>query len=213
MCETRRVAQATKRTVAIVLFDGFELLDVFGPVELLSRFADDIEVTLLGPHEGVVRSSQGTEVIATVGYRQAPASDIVMVPGGMGTRPLVEDTEFLGWLRGWAVQAHLITSVCTGSAVLAAAGLLDGYRATSNKLAFHWAAGHGSDVDWAPHARWVHDRDRWTSSGVAAGIDMTGALLSHLFGTERTRRAAGEIELELHTDPEWDPFAVTHGLE
>jgi transcriptional regulator GlxA family with amidase domain len=195
-----------------VLFAGFELLDVFGPVELLSRFPQDISVVMVGPRAGAVRSSQGTEVIATVGYDDAPAPDIVMVPGGLGTRALAADKTFLEWLRRWASDADLVTSVCTGSALLAAAGLLDGYRATSNKRAFAWASGHGSDVEWVASARWVHDRDRWTSSGVAAGMDMTAALIGELFGPVQAQRAAQEIELELHTDATWDPFAAANDL-
>jgi transcriptional regulator GlxA family with amidase domain len=195
-----------------VLFAGFELLDVFGPVELLSRFPQDISVVMVGPRAGAVRSSQGTEVIATVGYDDAPAPDIVMVPGGLGTRALAADKTFLEWLRRWASDADLVTSVCTGSALLAAAGLLDGYRATSNKRAFAWASGHGSDVEWVASARWVHDRDRWTSSGVAAGMDMTAALIGELFGPVQAQRAAEEIELELHTDATWDPFAAANDL-
>jgi transcriptional regulator GlxA family with amidase domain len=195
-----------------VLFAGFELLDVFGPVELLSRFPQDISVVMVGPRAGAVRSSQGTEVIATVGYDDAPAPDIVMVPGGLGTRALAADKAFLEWLRRWASDADLVTSVCTGSALLAAAGLLDGYRATSNKRAFAWASGHGSDVEWVASARWVHDRDRWTSSGVAAGMDMTAALIGELFGPVQAQRAAEEIELELHTDATWDPFAAANDL-
>jgi transcriptional regulator GlxA family with amidase domain len=195
-----------------VLFAGFELLDVFGPVELLSRFPQDISVVMVSPRAGAVRSSQGTEVIATVGYDDAPAPDIVMVPGGLGTRALAADKTFLEWLRRWASDADLVTSVCTGSALLAAAGLLDGYRATSNKRAFAWASGHGSDVEWVASARWVHDRDRWTSSGVAAGMDMTAALIGELFGPVQAQRAAEEIELELHTDATWDPFAAANDL-
>jgi transcriptional regulator GlxA family with amidase domain len=195
-----------------VLFAGFELLDVFGPVELLSRFPQDISVVMVGPRAGAVRSSQGTEVIAMVGYDDAPAPDIVMVPGGLGTRALAADKTFLEWLRRWASDADLVTSVCTGSALLAAAGLLDGYRATSNKRAFAWASGHGSDVEWVASARWVHDRDRWTSSGVAAGMDMTAALIGELFGPVQAQRAAEEIELELHTDATWDPFAAANDL-
>lgn len=205
--------ESKNRSVSVVLFDGFELLDVFGPVELLSRFPASVEVQLLGPRAGPVRSSQGTEVVATAAYRDAPAPDIVMVPGGAGTRPLASDTFFLDWLRHWAAPARVVTSVCTGSALLAAAGLLDGYRATSNKLAFEWASAQGTSVQWAPSARWVHDRDRWTSSGVAAGMDMTAALLASLFGRDEAERAAREIELELHTDPDRDPFAVAAGLE
>jgi len=99
--------------------------------------------------------------------------------------------------------------VCTGSALLAAAGLLEGYRATSNKRAFTWASSHGRDVRWEPRARWVHDRDRWTSSGVAAGMDMTAALIAHLEGKETAERVLREVELEVQTDPDRDPFAFT----
>ncbi|MBU4188682.1 MAG: DJ-1/PfpI family protein [Actinobacteria bacterium] len=196
------------RTVAVVLFDGFELLDVFGPLELFGRFSREFSVTLLGPKTGAVRSFQGAEVIATSSYADAEVPQIVMVPGGLGTRALVTDQDFLRWLQRWASGAEIVTSVCTGSALLAAAGLLDGYRATSNKRAFDWAATHGGSVEWVAAARWVHDRDRWTSSGVAAGMDMTAALLGHLIGSERAQQAADEIELELHTDPDWDPFAT-----
>lgn len=196
------------RTVAVVLFDGFELLDVFGPLELFGRFPQEFSVTLLGPKAGAVRSFQGAEVIATSSYADAEVPQIVMVPGGLGTRALAIDQDFLRWLHRWASGAEIVTSVCTGSALLAAAGLLDGYRATSNKRAFDWASLHGQSVEWMAAARWVHDRDRWTSSGVAAGMDMTAALLGHLIGAERAQQAADEIELELHTDPDWDPFAA-----
>ncbi|WP_369024113.1 DJ-1/PfpI family protein [Nocardia cyriacigeorgica] len=198
--------------VGLVLFDGFEVLDVFGPVELFSRLPAEYPISYVASHEGPVRSSQGVEVIATDSFETSPAPDIVMVPGGMGTRELAGNTTFLRELADWAKSAALITSVCTGSALLAAAGLLDGYRATSNKMAFAWASGHGTDVTWIPSARWVHDRDRWTSAGVAAGMDMTAALIGHLSGAAAAATAAREIELEVHTDPDWDPFAAHYGL-
>ncbi len=100
-----------------------------------------------------MRSAQGVEVIASKPFEIANTPDIVMVPGGMGTRQLVDDPRFLDSLVNWSAGAELITSVCTGSAVLAAAGLLDGYRATSNKKAFTWASEHGEDVTWIPQAR------------------------------------------------------------
>ena len=96
--------------------------------------------------------------------------------------------------------------------MLAAAGLLDGYRATSNKAAFSWATTQGESVDWVPEARWVEDRTRWTSSGVAAGRDMTAALMRALSGDEVAEAAAVHIELELHEDSTWDPFARLYGL-
>jgi len=203
---------ASSRRVSVVLFEGFELLDVFGPVELLSMLPEDFAVNLAGPVAGPVRSSQGTEVIAEAAYADAPAPDIVMVPGGIGTRALARDAGFLSWLSGWAQSAELVTSVCTGSALLAAAGLLDGYRATSNKLAFEWVSSQGRDVTWVAKARWVQDRDRWTSSGVAAGMGMTAALIASLRGQQTADDAARRIELEIHTEPDWDPFARAYGL-
>ena len=172
----------------------------------------DIDVRYLGPQPGPVRSAQGVEVVATLGYAEADDPDIVLVPGGTGTRKLVTDPEFTRWLAAHCDQAALVTSVCTGSGVLAAAGLLDGYRATSNKFSFAWASSNGSDVTWVPQARWVVDRNRWTSSGVAAGMDMAAALIANLFGVDSARKAADLIELEVHADPDWDPFAVIHGL-
>src|SRR5581483_3719057 len=165
--------------VAVVLFDRFELLDVFGPLELLGSLPDHFELTMIGPTAGPIPSAQGPAVLAANCYSDSPVPDIAVVPGGIGTPSLVEDAGFLAWLAAWAASAPLVTSVCTGSAVLAAAGLLDGYRATSNKRAFSWAESQGPRVDWIRQARWVMDRDRWTSSGVAAGMDMTLALIAH----------------------------------
>ena len=181
------------RQVGVLLFDGFELLDVFGPVELWSRLSDRYEVTFCAVEPGPVRSSQGAAVMATEDMDASAGHDIVLIPGGMGTRSLVDDHSFLTRLRGWATPASIISSVCTGSALLAAAGLLEGYRATSNKMAYAWASSHG----------------RWTSSGVAAGMDMTAALIAHLEGKETAERVLREVELEVQTDPDRDPFAFT----
>jgi transcriptional regulator GlxA family with amidase domain len=201
-----------RRRIAVVLFEGFELLDVFGPVELFSMVPDRLAIEFIGPEAGPVASSQGVQVTATNRYATAATPDIMLIPGGQGTRRLVNDEAFLSWLRAWATPASLVTSVCTGSAVLAAAGLLDGYRATSNKAAFAWVREQSGKVDWIAQARWVEDRDRWTSSGVAAGMDMAAALLADLFGKDVAQRATTRAELEVHEDASWDPFAKIHGL-
>lgn len=200
------------RRLSVVLFDGFELLDVFGPLEIFGALSDRIEIEMIGPTKGAVRSAQGPRVIAENGYHEASPPAIVLVPGGIGSRRLVEDDTFLQWLRGWASSAEFVTSVCTGSGVLAKAGLLDGYRATSNKRNFDWPRSQSGLVDWVPRARWVVDRNRWTSSGVAAGIDMALALVAHLYGDEIATNLADRIEFEWHRDPSWDPFAVKNGL-
>lgn len=200
------------RRISVVLFEGFELLDVFGPVELFSMVPDQLAIEFIGPEAGPVASSQGVRVTTTIRYDAAATPDITLIPGGQGTRRLVNDEAFLSWLHAWAARASLVTSVCTGSAVLAAAGLLDGYRATSNKAAFAWVREQSNKVDWIAQARWVEDRDRWTSSGVAAGLDMAAALLAGLFGNDVAQRVTTRAELEVHDDASWDPFAKLYGL-
>jgi transcriptional regulator GlxA family with amidase domain len=199
-------------SVGFVLFEGFELLDVFGPLEMFGQVSDGFEVHLLGQAAGPIASAQGPEVIAHHAYGDAPPCDVVLVPGGYGTRRLVDDEQFLGWLRGWTSTATYVTSVCTGSAVLAAAGLLDGYRATSNKRSFGWASSQGKRVEWVPKARWVEDRNRWTSSGVSAGMDMALALIAQLHTEEVAVQVADAVEYEWHRDATWDPFAAKNGL-
>lgn len=197
--------------LSVVLFAGFELLDVFGPVQLL-KSVPDLEIAFAGPGISPVPSSQGVEVVPTITYGQIGPTEILLVPGGAGTRHLVTDNDFLTWLRSVGSQAPLVTSVCTGSAVLAAAQLLEGYSATSNKRAFTWASSFGQTVSWRPAARWVHDRDRWTSSGVAAGMDMTAALIAHLRDENAATEATERAEYEPHRDSDWDPFAERNGL-
>ena len=195
------------RHIATVLFDGFELLDVFGPLEIFGIIPDRFTMSLIGPAAGSVRSAQGPQAIADCSYHDAPPADVVLVPGGIGNRRLLGDKTFLAWLAEWASTAELIASVCTGSVMLACAGLLKGHRATSNKRLFSWAAGHGDDVEWVPAARWVEDRNRWTSSGYAAGMDMALAIIARLHGEPLAQQIAHDIELEWQSDSTRDPFA------
>jgi transcriptional regulator GlxA family with amidase domain len=205
-------SSSPQRGVGVVLFKGFELLDVFGPVEVFGMLPERFAITLIGPTAGPVQSSQGPRAEADVPYADASVPEIVLVPGGRGTRELVGSREFLGWLAGWSSSAEYVTSVCTGSGLLAAAGLLDGYSATSNKRSFAWAKSQSPKVGWIPEARWVEDRNRWTSSGVSAGIDMALALVSRLHGQPVADDVADRIEYDWHRDPSWDPFAAKNGL-
>lgn len=124
-----------RHKIDVILFDGFELLDVFGPVEFFGALPKHYEITYVAEQPGPVRSSQGAEVIAEEPLSPARASVLLLIPGGAGTRRLVTDTRFLTALTERTNHATVVTSVCTGSAVLAAAGMLTGYRATSNKQA------------------------------------------------------------------------------
>ncbi|GGH59243.1 DJ-1/PfpI family protein [Rothia aerolata] len=193
--------------ISVILFEGFELLDVFGPVELLS-FVEGWEIEYLALVPGPVRSSQSARVVAEKSLAEVEETDMLLVPGGRGTRGLVEDDAFLTRLRQLGENARWVASVCTGSALLAAAGLLEGHRATSNKRAFNWATSFGSDVTWLSRARWVHSGNRWTSSGISAGIDMAAAFIRHLRGEGEAERICQIAEITVRTDSLDDPFAV-----
>lgn len=197
-----------KKAIAVILFDGFELLDVFGPVELL-QFVPHYHLGFYAPSPGKVRSSQGIEVIAPRSLADLESADLLLVPGGKGTRALVNDQEFIERLNLLGKNSATVASVCTGAALLAQAGLLSGYRATTNKRAYHWVTGFGPDVSWQPSARWVQDRSRWTSSGISAGIDMTAALIGHFEGHVVLQEILDRAELTVTTDPSHDPFAIT----
>jgi transcriptional regulator GlxA family with amidase domain len=195
--------------VGAVLFPGFELLDVFGPLELLPWGK---EIVMLAERPGTVASAQGPEAVAEAALADAGALDVLLVPGGMGTRREVSNQPFLDELRRQAEAARFVASVCTGSALLARTGLLDGRRATTNKRAFAWVSSQGPAVQWVAQARWVEDGKFFTSSGVAAGMDMALGLVAHLFGREASVGIAQTAEYEWHEDPHWDPFARLNGL-
>ncbi len=202
---------APKKSLGVVLFPRFELLDVFGPLEMFG-YVPDLEIVMLADEAGAVRSTQGPSAMAEHRLADGPQTDILLVPGGLGTRALVDDAAFLDRLRDRADRADLVLSVCTGSGLLARAGLLDGHRATSNKRAFAWASAQGSDVTWVKEARWVWDEKFVTSSGVAAGIDMALAVVGRLAGDEFARSLADQTEYAWQSDASRDPFARIHGL-
>jgi transcriptional regulator GlxA family with amidase domain len=136
----------------------------------------------------------------------------MLVPGGFGAVPLLRDAATLDWLRARAERAEIVMSVCNGASILAAAGLLDGLRATTNKAYWSLATAPGPRVRWVPRARWVDSGKFVTSSGVSAGIDMSLSVIARLFGRPVARSLADGSEYEWHEDPAWDPFAKLHGL-
>jgi transcriptional regulator GlxA family with amidase domain len=202
----------TERTVGVVLFPGFELLDVFGPLEAFGNLSGMFRVVLVAERAGPVASAQGPRTVADHGFADCPHLDVVLVPGGIGTRDEAENPKLLGWLGHRAAEAEVVTSVCTGAALLARAGVLDGRRATTNKAFFQWVADQGPKVEWVRAARWVEDGKFATSSGVSAGIDMTLAVIARLVGREVSENVARAMEYEWHTDATWDPFAKVWGL-
>lgn len=200
------------RRLGAVFYPGFELLDTFGPLEMFGNMPGAVEIVTVAQTAGPVRSHQGPAVLADYGFADCPTLDLMLIPGGMGTREEVENAAMLDWLRRIAPQTEVTMSVCTGSALLARAGLLDGKRATSNKMFFQWVAEQGPRVDWVRQARWVEDGRYATSSGVSAGIDMALAVIARLAGPDLSEALAMMTEYEWHRDANWDPFARVHGL-
>jgi transcriptional regulator GlxA family with amidase domain len=197
----------TPLQVGAVIFPGFELLDIYGPLEMFGLLRDRVSITMLAENSGEVRSSQGPRGVADLALADASAFDVLLVPGGWGTRAEVRNLPFLDMLRARAGEARFVASICTGSALLAKAGVLDGKKATSNKLAFDWVTTQGPDVEWIKEARWVEDGRFFTSSGVSAGMDMTLGLIQHIFGREVSLQVARWAEYTWHEDKSVDPFA------
>ncbi len=187
-----------------LMFDQFESLDLFGPVEIFAR-TPDASLHYISMDGGTITSAQGA-VIMTEKADILPAGSVLLVPGGMGTRPLVRDTHFLAGLRKLCGSAAYVLSVCTGSALLAAAGVLSGKKATSNKIAFTWAKDSG-EAEWIRKARWVRDGNIYTSSGVSAGIDMALGFVADHYGREAAEENARRSEYVWHDNAEEDPFA------
>ena len=184
--------------IAIPIFDRFTALDAVGPYEVLSRLPG-ARVTFIASRPGVVRTDNGMLGLeAEASLADLPAPDVVVVPGGLGTRTLLDDEEMLGWLRAAHARSTWTTSVCTGSLLLAAAGLLEGVEATT-----HWAAAETLERLGARYTprRVVREGKLWTAAGVSAGIDMGLELAAAIAGDD----VAQVIQLYIEYDPQ-PPF-------
>jgi transcriptional regulator GlxA family with amidase domain len=204
------------RRVAVVLFQGFTVLDAYGPIQAFAACRHNredgpplrlFEIFTLAMETGFVASGEGPATRVDHTLASAPAWDVLLIPGGFGTRQTVENVAFIDWLRQASARSAITSTVCTGSALLARTGLLDGRAATSNKLAWEWVVAQGPQVRWRRRARWVDDGDIVSSSGVSAGIDMALALVQRLNGRELALAAARNMEYLWNEDPADDPFA------
>ena len=212
-------------TVGVLIFPGFEMLDAYGPMEMWgslkhapARFWGGeekrvgVKLVTIAATRGEIPSNQGPKTVADYGYADSPRLDYLLVPGGIGAVPLVNDTATLNWLRDQATKTKIVMSVCNGASLLAAAGILDGRPATTNKMAFKDSTAPGPKVNWIKQARWVDDGAVVSSSGVSAGMDMTLAVISRLYGQPLGDWLEQITEYDAHRDPSWDPFAVKAGL-
>ncbi len=183
--------------IAFLLFPDVTQLDLTGPAQVLSRLGN-AKIHLVAKTRDPVPTDAGFDLLPTATFDEVRTADILCVPGGFGTIAVMEDAVALDWVRGVASDAQWVTSVCTGSLVLAAAGLLTGYKATS-----HWASRH--QLAWfgaEPVAeRIVFDRNRVTGGGVTAGIDFALALTAAIRGEDHAKF----VQLSLEYDPQ-PPF-------
>lgn len=200
--------------IGIFIFDKFEPLDVWGFVEAftISRFLgkkpDDPEpypfqVLFIAKELKPVRSSNGPQAMPDYDTAQAVQEpfDLLMVPGGLGTRSLINDQEVLDFLRTMDAKVGIMASVCTGAALLAKLGLLDGKPAATNHAAFSWVTQHGPRVLWDNVSRWVDAGHCVTSAGVSAGTDMGFYLVSRLAGQAVAEAAVKAAEYDWHRNP------------
>jgi transcriptional regulator GlxA family with amidase domain len=184
--------------IAILIFDKLAAQDAVGPYEVM-RNVPEWDVELVAREKGEIRAEGGLGLIADRSIAEVEEADIVLVPGGLGNRPMLEDEEVLGWLRRIDGTTKWTTSVCTGSLVLGAAGLLEGRRATGNWLALEPLREYGADP---VGGRYVEDGKVITAAGVTAGIDMALHLVAQEVGPEIAQ--AVQLGIEYDPDPPFD---------
>ncbi|HEX6454977.1 MAG TPA: DJ-1/PfpI family protein [Solirubrobacterales bacterium] len=185
--------------IALLLYDGLAPLDAIGPYEVM-RNVPGWDVRTVGKEKGEVRSEDGSlALVADHTLSEITAPDLVLVPGGAGNRPLLDDEELLGWLREVDRATKWTTSVCTGSLLLGAAGLLQGKRATTNWVVLDALREFGAEP---VGGRFVEDGKVVTAAGVTAGIDMALHLVAREVGPEVAQ--AVQLGIEYDPDPPFD---------
>jgi transcriptional regulator GlxA family with amidase domain len=186
------------KTIGIVLFPDFEDLDAMGPREVLGMFAKysggDWNVVFVSQGGKPVQSFLGSRVVADHSFADCPKLDVIVVPGGLGTRLESKNPELVAFLKKQGAGADYVTSVCTGAMLLHAAGFLERKRATT-----HWGAiaelkGLGGNVTVVDDERWVQDGNVLTAAGVSAGIDMALFLVSLLKDATTAQRVQQMME-------------------
>jgi transcriptional regulator GlxA family with amidase domain len=189
------------RHIGILLFDDVEELDAVGPWEVLSAWTtfypqDGWTVSCLSSDGGTVRCAKGLVIGAHHSYTDAPPMDVFIHPGGKGTRPMLTNAEHLAWVTEQRVTVPLMTSVCSGSLVYAAAGMLHDRPATTHWAAVPELAALDPSTRIDETARWVDDGDVITSAGVSAGIDMALYLVARLVSDDRARDVQRYIQYD-----------------
>jgi transcriptional regulator GlxA family with amidase domain len=188
-----------KRNVAILLFDDVEVLDFAGPFEVFAvtdelRGRDTFNVFTVGLAPATVRANNGLKVIPDHVLEHCPAPHILIVPGGFGTRALLQKPLLLEWLRARSRRAELVMSVCTGAILLGKAGLLDGLRATTHHECFDLLRANAPHTEVVETERWIDNGKVLTAAGISAGIDCSLHVVARLLGEAVATRTADYME-------------------
>lgn len=208
-----------------LLFPGFQALDVFGPVDALNLLSWSHNNTFaflartLDPVSTQVRdivfnksnSTFAQSVLPTHTLDHPPPLDILIIPGGIGTRAPDLEAE-IEFIRKAYPSLQYLISVCTGASLVGRAGLLNGRKATTNKRAYCSTISCCPKVHWVSHARWVVDGNIWSSSGVSAGTDAVLALISHVYGEAVAKGIANGMEYTRQLNASYDPFSELYNL-
>ncbi|KAG1648690.1 Isonitrile hydratase [Nymphon striatum] len=200
------------KTLAALVFPGFETLDYFGPMEMLGGLGNETEIITVAKGSDPVASVHGQRIVIDKTIAEKDDYDLLFIPGGDSALAEAEDEELMAWIRRASANAERVMAVCTGTVLLGMTGVLDGRKATTNKLDFTKTVPLAPNVDWVKEARWVEDGKFYTSSGVSAGMDMALAVMADLFGMKLADRIALGCEYEWHKDAGRDPFAKLAGL-
>ncbi|KAF1942552.1 class I glutamine amidotransferase-like protein [Clathrospora elynae] len=212
-------------TYGIVLFRMFDMLDVYGPSEILQfiggsyktdivYIAETLDAVTTRPVLAAMNplsSEVYPSLTPTHTFKTAPELDILIIPGGPGWRNPTSLNATMAYIRETAPKVRQVLTICTGSALAARAGIMDGKKATSNKSSWATTVAENPNTTWVPSARWVEDSSGsppvWSSSGVTAGIDMMLHWVEQTYNAQSATNIARFIEHVRITDPSIDPFA------
>jgi transcriptional regulator GlxA family with amidase domain len=185
--------------MAILIFDDAEVLDFCGPFEVFSvtselNNGELFNVYTVAGEKRTIRAKNGLKVVPDFGFRGCPAPDILLVPGGSGTRSVMHEERTLSWIKSKAAEVELLLSVCTGSLVLAAAGLLDGLKATTHHEVVPLLRETAPHSEILPDKRFIDNGSVIVSAGISAGIDMSLHVVARLHGQDIAERTARYME-------------------
>ncbi|NJK77225.1 MAG: DJ-1/PfpI family protein [Microcoleus sp. SU_5_6] len=189
-----------KRKVAILMFDDVEVLDFAGPFEVFSVTSELNEddrpfaVLTVAQHQAAVSARNGLSINPDCTISDCPPPDILIVPGGMGTRKLIDNSAVINWIKDCSQTAELVLSVCTGSLLLAKAGLLAGLTATTHHKALDLLKELAPNTTVVGDRRFIDNGKIITSGGIAAGIDMSLYVVCKLLGTAAAEKTAEYME-------------------